>query len=185
MVLYAKQKLVALMITSTILSKTTTRSTAFTTTTKRLLTKELPKKTMSTRSMSSDAPTDCTVIASAPSNDNEAFPSSSAAIGKPNMTLIPEIDQKRRSLLMDHDINIEPLEPLGVRVTGLDLRETKYEHKPPEVWKALEYEMANRGFLVFKDQGVLTPDEQVRASILWGGQEVGILFVCAFLAISF
>ena len=32
--------------------------------------------------------------------------------------------------------------------------------------------MAHRGFLVFKGQGVLSPDEQIRASELWGGREI-------------
>ena len=32
--------------------------------------------------------------------------------------------------------------------------------------------MAGRGFLVFKEQGVLAPDEQIRASELWGGREI-------------
>jgi taurine dioxygenase len=54
----------------------------------------------------------------------------------------------------------------------MDLRKIKSQDKPPEVWKALELEMAQRGFLVFPDQGVMTPDEQIQASCLWGGKKM-------------
>ncbi|CAJ1376753.1 unnamed protein product [Effrenium voratum] len=72
------------------------------------------------------------------------------------------------SALAKHGISIAPIEPLGARVTGLDLRTTP----PEEVLNILEQEMANRGFLVFGDQGVLSGDEQVHASKLWGAREM-------------
>jgi len=36
----------------------------------------------------------------------------------------------------------------------------------------LQLEMANRGYLVFRGQGIYTGDEQVRISEFWGGQEI-------------
>ena len=60
------------------------------------------------------------------------------------------------------------LSPLGAAVRGLDLRS-----KPSEpVLKELQSVMASRGFLVFKDQGVLSGDEQVAASEYWGGRKI-------------
>lgn len=35
--------------------------------------------------------------------------------------------------------------------------------------EVLQKEMANRGFLVFEGQGVLTAQQQIKASELWGG----------------
>jgi len=55
---------------------------------------------------------------------------------------------------------------------GLDVKAVKRSDKPEEVWEALEMEMAQRGFLVFPDQGVMTPDEQIHASCLWGGRQM-------------
>lgn len=63
---------------------------------------------------------------------------------------------------------------MGAKVRGFDLRTAPF-HKPEDLGEALEalqQEMATRGFLVFQDQGVLTGDEQVRASELWGGREI-------------
>lgn len=85
--------------------------------------------------------------------------------------LVPDIDEKRRSILEQHGVTIEPIEPLGARVTGLDWN--AYKDLPPEtVLDALEMEMAQRGFLVFPNQGVMTPQEQIKASCLWGGREM-------------
>ena len=41
-----------------------------------------------------------------------------------------------------------------------------------DVLTMLQAEMASRGFVVFKEQGVMTGDEQVAASELWGGREI-------------
>jgi len=84
-------------------------------------------------------------------------------------TLIPDLDSSRVKLLAEHGIKLTALEPLGGRVLGLDLR-----GKPPsdEILKALECEMACRGFLVFEGQGVLSGDEQCHASEFWGGREL-------------
>jgi len=51
-----------------------------------------------------------------------------------------------------------PNAPLVSEVIGLDLREVK---KGDERIEILQKEMASRGYLVFRKQGVYTGDEQV------------------------
>ncbi|EOD09259.1 hypothetical protein EMIHUDRAFT_216634 [Emiliania huxleyi CCMP1516] len=81
---------------------------------------------------------------------------------------VHEVNASIFSLLAAHGITLIPLSPLGAAVRGLDLRKT-----PPEpVLDALQSAMAVRGFLVFKDQGTLSGDEQVIASELWGAREM-------------
>ena len=70
------------------------------------------------------------------------------------------------TVLEKHGITLTALEIMGSRVQGLNLR----EQVPAEVQERLQQEMAHRGFIVVADQGVLTGDEQVRASELWGGR---------------
>ncbi|OLP91572.1 hypothetical protein AK812_SmicGene26727 [Symbiodinium microadriaticum] len=83
---------------------------------------------------------------------------------------LPAVPPLRDSgILKKHGISLTAIEPLGARVRGLDL---KGPEPTPEVRLFLEEEMARRGFLVFEDQGVLTGDEQVRASEFWGGREI-------------
>jgi hypothetical protein len=48
------------------------------------------------------------------------------------------------------------IEPMGARVEGIDLR-TK--QPPSEVIQVLQDEMAERGFIVFGGQGVMTGDQ--------------------------
>jgi len=63
---------------------------------------------------------------------------------------------------------IEELFPIGAEVRGVDLR--AHNPLPGAVIDALEQEMANRGFLVFKNEQQLEVDDFVRASCLWGGK---------------
>ena len=65
------------------------------------------------------------------------------------------------SLLLTHGITLTALVPLGAAVKGCDLRNKPSE----EVLQTLQSVMATRGFLVFKEQGVLSGDEQVRAFV--------------------
>jgi len=63
---------------------------------------------------------------------------------------------------------IVELDPIGAQVYGIDLAA---KHPPPaDVVAALEYEMAQRGFLVFKSQQQISPDDFLRASSWWGGK---------------
>ena len=59
---------------------------------------------------------------------------------------------------------------LGAEVRGLDLRSIKDGSHP--AMPVLQSVMADRGYLVFRDQGVLSGDEQVAASELFGGQRI-------------
>ena len=49
----------------------------------------------------------------------------------------------------------------GAEVIGLNLR----QRPNPAVLEALQQQMAERGFLVFRGQGVLTPEEQIEAIV--------------------
>lgn len=65
---------------------------------------------------------------------------------------------------------ISPLDPVGAQVEGIDL--SSPQAPPPDVVDALEREMASRGFLVFKSEKQLAPDDFLRASCWWGGKEL-------------
>ena len=83
---------------------------------------------------------------------------------------LPPIDPKRAAIITDHGAQITPLDPIGAEVTGLDLASA--DAIPSEVVAALEFEMALRGFLVFKNDRELSPDDFLRASCLFGGREL-------------
>lgn len=89
----------------------------------------------------------------------------SAAVGAG----VPGLAPLRVALLKQHGVTLEAIRPLGAKVLGLDLRGPE---PPAAVLEALQAEMAARGFLVFADQGVLSGDEQCRASEFWGGREM-------------
>lgn len=63
-----------------------------------------------------------------------------------------------------------PLDPIGAEVHGIDL--SSESPPPPEVVEALEREMARRGFLVFKSDTQVSPEDFLRASAWWGGREL-------------
>merc|ERR1712196_356273 len=65
---------------------------------------------------------------------------------------------------------VTALPNLGAAVEGVDLSKPKEINR--EIIETLEKEMSQRGFLVFKKQGVLTGDQQVVASELWGGRKI-------------
>mmetsp|Transcript_117625 Transcript_117625/g.366420 ORF Transcript_117625/g.366420 Transcript_117625/m.366420 type:complete len:363 (+) Transcript_117625:545-1633(+) len=83
--------------------------------------------------------------------------------------VVPSLDPKRVALLKENGIALEAIQPMGARVAGLDLRGPE---PPAAVLEALQAEMAARGFLVISGQGVLSGDEQCRASELWGGRKM-------------
>ena len=78
------------------------------------------------------------------------------------------VDPKRAALIEKEGLKVRPLEPLGVEIYGADVR----TRLPEPVIEALEAEMANRGFIVFKHQTDLSPDELVEASKWWGAREI-------------
>lgn len=81
---------------------------------------------------------------------------------------VPDLSPSTVDFLAQHGIHVVAIDPLGARVSGLDLRAAP----SPEVLGALEAEMASRGFLVFTDQGILSGDEQVHCSEFWGAREM-------------
>lgn len=83
---------------------------------------------------------------------------------------VSPLNPSRVAIIENFGGHIETLEPIGAVVTGIDL---SAETPPPkEVTEALELEMAHRGFLVFKNERQLEPDEFLRASCWWGGKEL-------------
>lgn len=81
---------------------------------------------------------------------------------------VPALDPARVQTIEQFGGRIAPLEPIGAEVHGIDLSSAS----PPrrEVVEALELEMAHRGFLVFRSEQQLTPDDFLRASSWWGGR---------------
>jgi len=86
------------------------------------------------------------------------------------MSDIPSIDPARATLLEKFGGKITALSPLGATVKGIDLAQE--EAPPPQVLKALEIEMANRGFIVFKNEQQISVEDFLRASCWWGGREL-------------
>lgn len=81
---------------------------------------------------------------------------------------LPPLDPSRVSTIEQHGGHIFPLDPVGAAVHGIDL--SAMEEPPHDLIKALEAEMANRGFLVFKSDIPLGVDDFLRASCWWGGK---------------
>ncbi|MDI9244260.1 TauD/TfdA family dioxygenase [Marinobacter sp. CHS3-4] len=81
---------------------------------------------------------------------------------------IPSLDPERVALIESEGLEVKQLEPLGFEVYGADVR----KKLPEPVIEALSVEMANRGFLVFKQQTDLSSSELVKASEWWGAREV-------------
>ncbi len=81
---------------------------------------------------------------------------------------IPPLDPANVSLFEHAGLTVKQLEPLGMEIYGADVR----SRLPDEVIKALEVEMANRGFIVFKHQAGLSADELVNVSKWWGAGEI-------------
>lgn len=80
----------------------------------------------------------------------------------------PPLDPGRIALIEKEGLALKQLEPLGVEIYGADVR----SELPGPVIEALEVEMANRGFIVFKHQTDLTPDELISVSKWWGAHEI-------------
>lgn len=83
---------------------------------------------------------------------------------------LPSVDPDRAEIIEQFGGRLTALDPIGAQVSGIDL--TSPESLPPEVVVALEHEMALRGFLVFKNEKQLEPEDFLRASCLWGGREL-------------
>jgi taurine dioxygenase len=85
---------------------------------------------------------------------------------------IPPIKEEHVTFLKGHGVEVTPIEPFGARFRGFDLRAAGVSKPPDEVLHTMEKIMADRGYGVFAGQGVLSGDEQVRASCLWGARQM-------------
>ena len=83
---------------------------------------------------------------------------------------LPPIDPARAAIIKEFDGEITAIEPIGALVSGIDL--SSKDGPPSEVVDVLEREMAERGFLVFKNETQLDAEDFLRASCLWGGKEL-------------
>lgn len=83
---------------------------------------------------------------------------------------IAPIDDGRIAILGESGVVIAPLDPIGGEVRGIDL--TSENAPPSDVRDALEKEMANRGFLVFKSERPVDAESFLRASCWWGGRQL-------------
>jgi taurine dioxygenase len=97
--------------------------------------------------------------------------SSAASCPVSTTAYIPSLDKDRLSLIETNvpGAKLRPLEPIGAAVYGIDLT---HERPSDPTIEALEAEMANRGFLVFKDQPNVTSDQLVEATQWWGGRQM-------------
>ncbi len=85
-----------------------------------------------------------------------------------NTVSVSPLDPSRIAIIERFGGRIEALDPIGATVHGIDLAA---ETPPPaEVVEALETEMAQRGFIVFRNERPLAPDDFLRASCWWGGK---------------
>jgi taurine dioxygenase len=99
-----------------------------------------------------------------------AMSTAAAAKASPGVcaAFLPPLDASRVKTIEQAGITIRALEPIGAEISGIDLRKGKPE---PAVLKALEDEMAVRGFFVFKDQE-LTVNELLESCEWWGGKQI-------------
>ncbi|MGM0518127.1 MAG: TauD/TfdA dioxygenase family protein [Campylobacterota bacterium] len=89
---------------------------------------------------------------------------------KTNKTKLPPLDSKTVEIIENFGAKITLINPMGVKVSGIDL--SSKDTIPKKVIDVLEKEMASQGFIVFKNQKELSPDEFLEASCLWGGKEL-------------
>lgn len=84
--------------------------------------------------------------------------------------IISPLNSSNVAAIEQSGAQIKPLAPLGAEVYGINLKSS--HPLQPNIIAALEQEMANRGFIVFKNEEQLTVDEFLNASCWWGGKEL-------------
>lgn len=89
---------------------------------------------------------------------------------KPNLSKIAALDPYRVAIIEKFGGKVIPLDPLGIEVQGISL--STNDTPPPDLIKVLEHEMANHGFIVFKNEKQLGVDDFLHASCWWGGKEL-------------
>lgn len=80
------------------------------------------------------------------------------------------IDPATPSVITSNGGKMTLLDPIGAQIEGLNLASA--ESMPRDLVKALESEMAKRGFIAFKNEKELSAEDFLRASCLWGGREL-------------
>lgn len=83
---------------------------------------------------------------------------------------ITPLDNNCIDLVNKYGARITAIEPLGMQIQGLNL--ALKAPPPPELLQALERAMSHRGFLVFKNEQQIDPDDFLRVSCWWGGREL-------------
>ena len=83
---------------------------------------------------------------------------------------IPAVARETRDTLAEFGASLTQLEPIGASVRGLNL--SSPTPPPANVVQALERTMAERGFVVFKNESPLAPKDFLQASCWWGGKEL-------------
>lgn len=86
------------------------------------------------------------------------------------LSKLAPVNPSNVKVIKEFGADIIPLDPIGAQVVNLDLSST--ENPPLQVIEALEYEMASRGFIAFKNQTDLDVDSFLNASSWWGGKEI-------------
>jgi len=89
---------------------------------------------------------------------------------EPNLSKIAPLDPSRVAIIEKFGGKIIPLDPVGAEVQGISL--SSRDTPPLDVIEALEHEMANRGFIVFKNKKQLEVNDFLAASCWWGGKEL-------------
>lgn len=85
-------------------------------------------------------------------------------------TNLLQMDPANIAIIEQHGAKICRLAPIGAKVEGIDL--STNVPPPAELVNALEAEMANLGFLVFKSARPIDVDDFLRASCWWGGKQL-------------
>ena len=75
---------------------------------------------------------------------------------------VPAIDPESKDTLAAFGASLTQLEPIGAAVRGLNLAAPT--PPPAKVVQALEYTMAERGFVVFKNESPLAAKDFLQAS---------------------
>ena len=88
---------------------------------------------------------------------------------KSHIRFVSSIKPEHQAVIESFGADLSELDPIGASVRGVDLAAEK---PSKEVITALEQAMAQRGFLVFKSDRALDPDDFLRASAWWGGKQL-------------
>lgn len=81
---------------------------------------------------------------------------------------IPALSDKLVALIQKNGLKVQQLEPIGFEIHDVDVRDKLSDN----LIELLEVAMGERGFLVFKQQTGLSPEELLKVSQWWGGKQI-------------